>query len=173
MSVMCDHNLLKKETKKLKVILIILCNMDFSFIWESVAEGLCIFIRSQHLVYFIQGSHLLCMDSIFLRVYWKKWSWNWNFNTLVMCCEELTPQERIWCWERLKAGGEGDDRGWDVWMALPTQWTWVWASSGSWWWTGKPDVLQSIGSQRGGPDWVTEMNWMELKWIVYSFLCES
>ena len=61
-----------KETKKLKVILIILCNMDFSFIWESVAEGLCIFIRSQHLVYFIQGSHLLCMDSIFLRVYWKK-----------------------------------------------------------------------------------------------------
>ena len=51
-----------------------------------------------------------------------------------------------WCWERLKAGEEGEDRGWDGWMASPTQWTWVWASSGSWWRTGKPGVLQSMGS---------------------------
>ena len=57
-------------------------------------------------------------------------------------CEELTHWKRPWCWERLKAGGEGDDRGWDGWMASPTRWTWVWASSGSWWWTGKPGVLQ-------------------------------
>ena len=48
-------------------------------------------------------------------------------------------------WERLKAGGEGDDRGWDGWMASPTRCTWVWASSGRWWWTGKPGVLQSMG----------------------------
>ena len=56
--------------------------------------------------------------------------------------------KRPWCWERLKAGGEGDDRGWDGWMASPMRWTWIWASSGSWWWTGKPGVLQSMGLQR-------------------------
>ena len=61
---------------------------------------------------------------------------------------ELTHWKRPWCWERLKAGGEGDDRGWDGWMASPTQWTWVWASFRSWWRTGKPGVLHSMGSQR-------------------------
>ena len=60
---------------------------------------------------------------------------------MVTWCEELTHWKRRWCWERLKAGGEGDDRGWDGWMALPTQWTWVWVSSGSWWWTGRPGML--------------------------------
>ena len=60
------------------------------------------------------------------------------------------------CWERLKAGQEGDDRGWDGWMASLTQWTWVWSSSRRWWRTGKPGVLQSMGSQRVGHDWVTE-----------------
>ena len=64
--------------------------------------------------------------------------------------------EKIRCWKRLKAGGEGDDRGWDGWMASPTQRTWVWVSSGSWWWTGRPGVLQSMGLQRVGHDWVTE-----------------
>ena len=66
--------------------------------------------------------------------------------------------ERLWCWERLRAGGEGDNRGWDGWMASLTQWTWVWASYGSWWWTGKPGVLQSVGPQRAGHNWVTELN---------------
>ena len=61
-----------------------------------------------------------------------------------------TDWKRPWCWERLKAGGEGDDRGWDGWMASPTRGTWFWVSSKSWWWTGKPDVLQSIESQRVG-----------------------
>ena len=56
-------------------------------------------------------------------------------------------------------GGEGDDRGWDGWMASPTRWTWVWVSLGNWWWTGKPGVLQSIGLQRVGHHWVTELNW--------------
>ena len=69
---------------------------------------------------------------------------------LATCCEELTHLKRPRCWQRLKAGGEGDNRGWDGWMASPTQWTWVWASSGSWWQTGKPGVLQSMGSQRVG-----------------------
>ena len=78
-----------------------------------------------------------------------------------------THWKRHWCWERLKAGREGNDRGWDGWMASPTHWTWVWASFGSWWWTGKPGVLQSMGSQRVGYDWVTELSWAERKvhWI--------
>ena len=66
--------------------------------------------------------------------------------------------KRPWCWERLKAGEEGDDRGWDGWMASPTRWTWVWASCRSWWWTGKPGVLLPMESQRvRHGDW-TELN---------------
>ena len=64
-----------------------------------------------------------------------------------------------WYWEGLRAGGEGDDRGWDGWMASPTPWTWVWVNSGSWWGTGRPAVLQFMGSQRVGHDWVTELIW--------------
>ena len=79
--------------------------------------------------------------------------------------EELTHLKRPWCWERLKAGGEGDDRGWDGWMASPTQWTWVWVNSGNWWWTGRPGELQSMGSQRVSHDWATELNtWDPTKW---------
>ena len=74
-------------------------------------------------------------------------------------CEELTHLKRFWCWERLKAGGEGDDRGWDGWMASLTRWTWVWASFRSWWWTGKPGMLQSMGLQRVGHDWANELKW--------------
>ena len=62
---------------------------------------------------------------------------------------------------RLRAGGEGDDRGWDGWMASPTQWTWVWVDSGSWWWTGRSGMLWFMGLQRVGHDWVTELNWTE------------
>ena len=71
--------------------------------------------------------------------------------------KELTHLKRPWCWESLKAGGDEDDRGWDGWMASLTLWTWVWVNSGSWWWTGKPDVLQSMGLQRVGHDWATEL----------------
>ena len=70
--------------------------------------------------------------------------------------------KRPWCWERLKAGREGDDRGLDGWMASPTQWTWVWVNSGSWWWTGRPGVLQSTVLQRVGHYWAAELNWTEL-----------
>ena len=73
-------------------------------------------------------------------------------NTWTTWCKELTHWKWPWCWGRLKAGGEGDDRGWDGWMASLTRWTWVWVTSGSWWWTGKPGMLQSMGSQRVGYD---------------------
>ena len=67
--------------------------------------------------------------------------------------------KRPWCWEGLGAGGEGDNRGWDGWMASLTRWTWVWINSGSWWWTGRPGVLRFMGSQRVRHDWATELNW--------------
>ena len=92
--------------------------------------------------------------------------------------------KRPWCWERLKAGGEGGDRGWDGWMAPPTQWTWVWASSRSWWWTGKPGVLQSMESQSRTrlSHWI-ELNWMECfhsllpqcyaDWLIHSLIWQA
>ena len=98
------------------------------------------------------------LKEISLNIHWKDWGWSWNSNTLVTWCEEPTHLKRPWCWEGLGAGGEGDDRGWDGWRVSPMQWTWVWAGSGSWWWTGRPGVLQSMGSQRVGQDWVTELN---------------
>ena len=70
-----------------------------------------------------------------------------------------------WCWEGLGAGGEGDNRGWDGWMASLTRWTWVWVNSRSWWWTGRPGVLWFMGSQRVGHDWGTELNWTEATWF--------
>ena len=62
---------------------------------------------------------------------------------------------------KMKVGGEGDDKGWDGWMASLTQWTWVWVNSRSWWWTGRPGMMQSMGSQRVRQDWVTELNWTD------------
>ena len=94
--------------------------------------------------------------------------WSWNSNTLATWCEELTHWKRPWCWERLKAGGEGDYRGWNGWVASLTLWTWVWTSSGSWWWTGQPGVLQSMGSQRVRQTDTTEwLNWTEC--LVHNF----
>ena len=93
-----------------------------------------------------------------LNIYWENWCWSWNSNTLATWCEELTHLKRPWCWERLKAWGERDGRGWDDWTSSPTWWTWVWARSGSWWWTGKPGLLQSMGSQSQ-----TQLsNWIEV-----------
>ena len=77
---------------------------------------------------------------------------------LAIWCEELIHLKRPWGWERLKLGGEGDDREWDGWMASLIQWTWVWVNSGSWWWTGRPGMLQSMGLQRVGLNWVSELN---------------
>ena len=96
-----------------------------------------------------------------LNIHWKDWFWSWNSHTLATWCKELTHWKRPWCWGRLKAGGEGEDRGWDGWMASPTQWIWISVSSGSWWWTGKPGMLQSIGSQKR---WSWMSDWTELNW---------
>ena len=94
-----------------------------------------------------------------LGVHWKDWCWSWNSNTLATWCEELTHLKRPWCWERLRAGGEGDNTGWSGWMASSTWWTWVCVDTGSWWWTGRSGMLRFMGSQRVGHDWATELNW--------------
>ena len=93
---------------------------------------------------------------------WKDWGWSWNSNTLAIWCEELSHWKRPWCWERLKAWGEVDDRGWDGWMASPTQWTSVWVNSRGWRWTGRSGMLQSMGSQIVGHDRVTELKWKQI-----------
>ena len=101
---------------------------------------------------------------------WREWCWSWNSNTLATSCEELTHWKRLWCWEGLWAGGEGDDRGWHGGMASLTQWTWVWVNSRSWWWTRRPGVLWFTGLQRVGHDWATELNYMSL---VFSFISQN
>ena len=91
-------------------------------------------------------------------------------STLATSCEELTHWKRLWCWEGLGAGGKGDDRGWDGWMASLTGWTWIWVHSRSWWWTGRPGVLRFTASQRFGHDWGTELNWIEYILLFLSLL---
>ena len=88
-----------------------------------------------------------------LNIHWKNWCWSWSSNTSAAWCRKLTHWKRPWYW---RARGEGDNRGWDGWIASLTQWTWVWTNSGGWWRTGKPTVLQSMGSQRVRQDLATE-----------------
>ena len=102
-----------------------------------------------------------------VNILWKDWCWSWNSNTLATWCEELTPWKRPCCWER----GEGDDRGWDGCIASPTWRTRVWTSSGSWWWTGKPGVLQcmDLQSRTQLSNW-TELNLqMQRTWLTNSW----
>ena len=101
----------------------------------------------------------------FLKEISPEYSLEGNSNTLATWWEELTHWKRPWCRETLKTGGEEDSRGWDGWMASLSEWTWVWGSSRSWWWTGKPGVLQSMRLQRVGHDWAAEL-------ILYWFFCD-
>ena len=89
------------------------------------------------------------------NIHWKDWCWSWSSNTLAIWCEELTHLKRPWCWERLKAGGEGDDRGWNGWIALSSQWIKAWANSRRQWRTMKPGVLLSMVSK----SWVWLSEW--------------
>ena len=127
--------------KKLKIMLLLNCGVGEDS-WESLGlqrDPTCPFWRRSA-----------------LGVLWKEWCWSWSSSTLATSCEELTHWKRLWCWEGLGTGGEGDDGGWDGWMASPTRWTWVWVNSGSWWWTGRSGMLWFMGSQRVGHGWATE-----------------
>ena len=99
-----------------------------------------------------------------LNIHWKGWCWNWSSSPLATWCKKLIHWKRLWCWEGLGAGGEGDNRGWDSWMASPIRWVWV--NSRSWWWTGRPGMLQFVGLQ-----WVGHHRATELNWIIWVFLC--
>ena len=111
-----------------------------------------------------------------LNTHWNDWCWSWSSNTLATWCEELTNWKRPWCWERRKAEGAGTTEH-DGQTASLTWWTWVWASSGSWWWTGKPDMLKSVGLQRVGQKqlkWLTEPTYLYiLKNFIWTILCKS
>ena len=97
------------------------------------------------------------LREIILEYSWEGLMLKLILHTLATWCEEVTPWKIPWCWERLKAGGEEKGMtGWDSWMASLTQWTWFWVDSRSWWRTGKPGVLQSMGSQRVRHDWEIE-----------------
>ena len=127
--------------------------------WRIDAFELWCWRRLLRVPWIARRSNQSILKEISPGVLWKDWCWSWNCNTLATWYEELTHLKRPWCWERLKAGGEGDERGWDGWMASPTQRTRVWVDSTSWWWTGRPGVLQFMGSQRVRHDWATELNW--------------
>ena len=101
------------------------------------------------------------MDSV-PNIHWKDWCSSWNSNNLATWCGELTHFKRPWWWEGLRAGGEGDDRAWDGWIASLAWWTLVWVNSGSWWWTGRPGMLWFMGSQRVRHNWATELNWTDI-----------
>ena len=106
-----------------------------------------------------------------LNIHWKDWCWSWNSNTLATWCE-LTHWKKPWRWARLKAGGEGDNRGWDDWMVSPTRW--VWPSFSNWWWTGKPG---SPWAHRES-DMTEWLNWVitkhhRLVWLSITEICFS
>ena len=130
------------------------------FIYVVKNSKISFFVWLSNMLHYLDILYYLNIQLI-LNMLWKDWCWSWNSNTLATWWEKQTHWRKPWCWERLKVGGEGDDRGWDGWMASLTWWTWVWVSSWSWWWTGKPGVLQTMGSQRVRHDWVTELNWRE------------
>ena len=108
-------------------------------------------------------------DRSVLGVHWKDWWWSWNSNTLATWLEELTHFKNLWCWERLRAGGKGDDRGWDGWMASLTQWTWVWVSSRSCDGQGSPACCGPWG-HKVRQDWATELNWMNSNEQNFSYI---
>ena len=114
--------------------------------WRIDAFELWCWRRLLRVAWTTRRSNQSILKKSVLNNHWKDWCWSWNSNTLATWWEELTHLKRPWCWEKLKAGGEGNDRGWVVWMASPTWWTWVWASSR--WWAGVPSLLQFMGLRR-------------------------
>ena len=137
--------------------------LDYKESWEpkNCCFELWCWRRLLRVLWTARRSHQSILKEISPGCSLEDWCWSWNSNTLPTWCEKLTHLKRPWCWERLKAGVEVGDRGWDGWMASPTQWTWVWVNSGSWGWTGRPGVLQSVGLQKAGHDWATELNWCQ------------
>ena len=126
--------------------------------WRTDAFELWCWRRLLRVRWIARRSNQSILKEISPEYYWKDWWWSWNCNTLGTWCEELTQWKSPWCWERLKVGGEGDDRGWDGWMASPTWWTWVWVNFGSWWGLA---CCSRWGHWES--DTTERLNWTELK----------
>ena len=125
--------------------------------WRTDAFKLCCWRRHLRVSWTARRSNQTILNEISPEYSLEgDWYWNWSSNTLATWCEEPTHWKTPWCWERLRAGEEGGNRGWDGWIAAPVQWTWVWANYKRRWRTGKPAVLQSMGLQRVGHNLVTE-----------------
>ena len=136
-------------------------------LWSDPKEWMLVnWIKLQAESSFIKDQQNHSRDVIYLScTLYASLRTHWRISFLLVIatwCEELAHWKRPWCWERLKVGREGDSRRWDGWMASPTQWSWVWASSRSWWWTQRPGVLQSMGSQKVRHDGATELNQTEI-----------
>ena len=136
--------------------------------WRIDAFELWCWRRLLRVPWTARRSNQSILKEISPEYFLEDWCWSWNSNTLATWCEQLTHLKRPWYWERLKAGGEGDNRGWDNWMASLTQWTWVWVNSGSWWWTGRPGVVQSMGSKES--DTTDRLNWTEHPFLPLAIL---
>ena len=124
--------------------------------WRIDAFELWCWRRLLRVPWTARGSNQSILRISVLNILWKDWCRSWSSNTLATWCEELIHLKRPWCWERLKAGRKGNDRGWDDCMVSQPWWTWVWPSSGQWGKTGKLGVLQSMESERFRHDWATE-----------------
>ena len=135
-----------------------------SWAWKNSCFWTVVLEKTLESLWTARGSNQSILKKSVMNIHWK--NWYWSSDTLATWCEELTHWKRPWCWERLKAGGEGNDRGWDGWMTSLTELTWVWVGSSNWWCTGKLGVLQSMGLQRVGHDCAAELNWTDV-W----FLC--
>ena len=113
--------------------------------WRIDAFALWCWRRLLRVPWTARRSNQSILKEINLTIHWKDWCWSWSPITLAPWSKEPTHWKRLWCWEGLGAGGEGDDRGWDGWMVSPTRWAWDWANCRRWWWTGRPGVLKSVG----------------------------
>ena len=132
--------------------------LDHKESWGIDAFELWCLRRLYRVPWTARRSNQSILKKISLNVHWDDPCWSWNSNTLATWCKELTHWKRSWCWERLKAGGEGDDRGWDGWMASLIQWTWVTQGVGD----GQGSLACcSPWGHRVGHDWATELNWTE------------
>ena len=142
-------------------------NMKWNIFWKKIvfySLQLREWIKELQIVHCLNAKYI--SENLLRKCLWlqrrNQHEVDWGISMrLRTSTEELTHWKRPWCWERLRAGGKGDNRGWDGWMASPTRWTWVWMDSGSWWWTGRPGMLRFMGSQRVGHDWATELNWKQ------------
>ena len=124
---------------------------------ELSAFGLWCWRRLMRVPWTARRSHQSVLKEVNPEYSFEDWCWRWNSNTLATWCKEVTHWKRPWCWERLKAGGEGNNRGWDGWMASLTQWTQVWASFRSWWWTWKPAAVHGVAKS-----WTRLSDWTKL-----------